>query len=93
MDKEEIVKQVIGKLNLEKEIKVILELVSKNPSAPEEALVELHRLSRMGYDTDEFKEIFRAIEKNGYIHPTNKNVWEIIYEKFGLICPITQKEK
>lgn len=94
MDKKEIVKQVLGKLNLDKEIKTILDLVSKSPSAPEEAIDELTRLSKMDdFDTDDFKEIFRAIEKNDYIHPTNQNVWETVYGKFGLQYPISQKEK
>jgi geranylgeranyl pyrophosphate synthase len=93
VDKKEIVKQVIGKLNLDKEIQIILELVSKSPSAPEKALSELHRLSKMDYDTADFKEIFRAIEKKGYINQTNKNVWETIYGKFGLNYPIDQKER
>jgi hypothetical protein len=88
VDKESIVKQVIDKLGLERNIKDVLKLVKKNPSAPKEALDKLNSLSNEGYGFDEFKEIFRAIEKSTYINPTNKNVWTQIYKDFGCNFPI-----
>ena len=91
MDKESIVKQVMDKLSLEKEIKKVLELVSPNPSAPKEAIEHLLSLDKQGFTTSDISEIFKAIEDKGYIHHTNQNVWELIYSKFGLQYPQNNK--
>lgn len=87
VDKESIVKQVMDKLDLERIIKNTLELVHKNPSAPKKALDYLLTQEKQGLTTENFSEIFKAIEDKGYIHPTNQNVWEFIYSKFGLQYP------